>query len=420
MKVSTMRRLDSWIGVPLCWAATVLVRASRLLPKRAASEESPRRLLVIKLSELGALIVLRPAMRVLSELVARDYTFFLVFAESRPLLELLDYIPPRNIIAIRTDSLGRFLRDLLAALRRCRALGIDCAVDLEFFSRVTALFALLSGARRRVGCHAYFGEGPYRGDLLTHRVKFNPHLHAAQMLETLAAAATLPPRDLPRMPFVPAPAENPRWFYASAPEESSKIETKLAESGVGSRDILILLNANISDSELLPLRKWPDSNYAELARLILADIPRAFVLLTGGANDVAAVAALEKKVGLERCRSWAGETSMRELLTLYNKASVLVTNDSGPAHFATLTGVDVVVLFGPETPRIWRPLGDKVHVLYRGLACSPCFTVYNGRQSACRRNICLDIPPAEVSQILKQIIERRLLARQETETRRPG
>ncbi len=420
MKVSTMRRLDSWIGAPLCCVATIFLRAARILPQGGASEERPRKLLVIKLSELGALIVLRPAMRVLSELADRDHIFFLVFAESRSLLELLEYVPPRNIIAIRTDSLGRFLRDLLGALRRCRALKIDCTIDLEFFSRVTALFGLASGARRRVGCHAYFGEGPYRGDLLTHRVKFNPHLHAAQMLETLAGAAAVSPRDPPRMPFVPTPVEKHRWLHTSAPEESATIDVKLARSGVAHHDLLILLNANISDSELLPLRKWADSNYAELAKLILADVPQAFILLTGGAKDVAAVAALEKKVGSERCRSWAGETSMRELLALYSKAAVLVTNDSGPAHFATLTGIDVIVLFGPETPRIWRPLGDKVHVLYRGLACSPCFTVYNGRQSACRRNICLDIPPAEVNQILKQIIERRLLARQETETRRPG
>lgn len=406
-----MRRLDSWIGVPLCCVATLFLRATRLLSRGDASEERPRKLLVIKLSELGALIVLRPAMRVLSELAGRDQIFFLVFAESRPLLELLDYIPAQNIITIRADSLGRFLRDFLGALRRCRALKIDCSIDLEFFSRVTALFSLLSGARRRVGCHAYFGEGPYRGDLLTHRVKFNPHLHAAQMLETLASAAAMPPSDLPRMPFVPAPAESRRWSHASAPEESSKIATKLAESGVTDRDLLILLNANISDSELLPLRKWSDSNYAELAKLILAGIPGAFVLLTGGPGDVAAVASLERRIGSERCRSWAGETSIRELLALYNKACVLVTNDSGPAHFATLTGIDVLVLFGPETPQIWRPLGEKVHVLYRGLACSPCFTVTNGRQSACRRNVCLDIPPAEVYRILQQIVDRGLPGR---------
>ena len=88
-------------------------------------------------------------------------------------------------------------------------------------------------------------------------------------------------------------------------------------------------------------------------------------------------------------------------------ASRFVGNDSGPAHFATLTDVEVVVLFGPETPFLWRPLGERVRVLYRGMACSPCFSVYNGRQSKCRRNQCMDIAPEEVYEVVRQRLATR-------------
>ncbi len=70
-------------------------------------------------------------------------------------------------------------------------------------------------------------------------------------------------------------------------------------------------------------------------------------------------------------------------------AEVLVTNDSGPAHFATLTSVDVVTLFGPETPKLFGAPSPRNHNIWAGIACSPCVNAWNNRQSACRDNVCM-------------------------------
>jgi ADP-heptose:LPS heptosyltransferase len=150
----------------------------------------------------------------------------------------------------------------------------------------------------------------------------------------------------------------------------------------------------------------------ELARLIISGIADSFVFMTGTAKESESVARLEASVGHPRCKSIAGKTSLRELLTLYGMADMMITNDSGPAHFATLTDIEVIVLFGPETPSMWRPLGAGVTVLYRHLACSPCFSVYNGRQSMCRRNACMDFTPEEVY----RIVCRRCAARKARKT----
>jgi ADP-heptose:LPS heptosyltransferase len=68
---------------------------------------------------------------------------------------------------------------------------------------------------------------------------------------------------------------------------------------------------------------------------------------------------------------------------------VLVTNDSGPAHFATLTPIDVVTLFGPETPALFAARTPRNHVLWAGIACSPCVSAFNNRLSRCRNNLCM-------------------------------
>ncbi len=404
MKVSTMRRIDAWLGVPLCILASIIRKAT----SRSTPPGPPKSVLVIKLSELGALVTLGPAVTSLAGLVGKENLYFITFGESRALLDILDYAPRENIFALRTGSLAALVSDAVGSLIRLRRKKIDCSLDLDFFSRATALLGWLSGSRQRVGCHAWFGEGPYRGDLLTHRLKFNPHIHVSQMFQILAAAVQRPAGEFPRVEFIPDPAEAVKRRFQPSASELAAVERIVGEAGARPFDTLILLNSNISDRESIPLRKWPDEQYVELAKLIVDGAPSSFVLLTGGASEVESIARLEASVCRARCRSIAGKTTLRELLALYTRSAILVTNDSGPAHFATLTDIGVVVLFGPESPMLWRPLGDQVKVIYRSLGCSPCFSVYNGRQSACRRNICMDIAPAEVYEVvLGQLAKRR-------------
>ena len=100
---------------------------------------------------------------------------------------------------------------------------------------------------------------------------------------------------------------------------------------------------------------------------------------------------LVRQLGSPRAFCLAGRTSLRQLLIVYGFADVLVTNDSGPAHFATLTSVDVVVLFGPETPLLFGAPSPRNHALWAGIACSPCVNAYNNRQTACRNNVCMQM-----------------------------
>jgi ADP-heptose:LPS heptosyltransferase len=96
---------------------------------------------------------------------------------------------------------------------------------------------------------------------------------------------------------------------------------------------------------------------------------------------------------------------MAELLALYDLADVMVTNDSGPAHYSALTSLDTVVLFGPESPAVFGPVGPRSHVLWAGIPCSPCVNAFNNRLSPCQDNVCMqrlstDLVFDEVSTVL--------------------
>ncbi len=98
---------------------------------------------------------------------------------------------------------------------------------------------------------------------------------------------------------------------------------------------------------------------------------------------------------------FTGKTTFRELLALYSIARLMVTNDSGPAHFASLLNLPTVVLFGPETPRLYGPLGSRHKDIYAHLACSPCVSVHNGKKSPCQENRCLKM--ITVDEVAKEI-----------------
>jgi ADP-heptose:LPS heptosyltransferase len=64
----------------------------------------------------------------------------------------------------------------------------------------------------------------------------------------------------------------------------------------------------------------------------------------------------------------------------------MVTKDSGLAHFAAMAGLPTIVLFGPETPKLYQPLGCS-GAIYAGLACSPCVIAHTHRKTARTDNV---------------------------------
>jgi ADP-heptose:LPS heptosyltransferase len=176
--------------------------------------------------------------------------------------------------------------------------------------------------------------------------------------------------------------------FRPSPSEVSEIEVLLQREnpGIGSAP-LILLNPNASD--LLPLRRWPALRYGELARRLLDRYPELFIGFTGAPGEAGPNYRLAKEVGSSRVLPLAGKTTLRQLLVLYMRSEILVTNDSGPAHFASLTPIHVVTLFGPETPALFAARSQSTTALWAGIACSPCVNAYNNRQSVCRNNLCM-------------------------------
>jgi ADP-heptose:LPS heptosyltransferase len=404
MKVSTMRKVDQWVGVPACAALTLWRKIAQFVRPRPVPS-SIRRILFVKPAEQGATVLALPAIQQAIRRVGRENVYFLVFQENRFILDAMDVIPRENVLAISTRGIFRLVRQMLGTLWRLRRLHIDAAIDLEFFARASAVLTYLSGAPIRVGLHAFAGEGPYRGNLMTHRMHFNPHMHISQFFQVQLAAMDAEPARLPALNMATPAAIGELPPLKLAEGELEALAAKLCrESTWRQGEPLVLLNANCSD--LLPLRRWPQERYVDLCRRLLDQYDDVHIAFTGAPEEAAGVEALLKEIDRPRCFSVAGKTTLRELLVLYHLARVLVTNDSGPAHFSALTPVHVIALFGPETPRLFGLRNARGHALTAELPCSPCVSVHNNRLSPCRRNVCLErITTQEVFDLVCKILE---------------
>jgi ADP-heptose:LPS heptosyltransferase len=172
-------------------------------------------------------------------------------------------------------------------------------------------------------------------------------------------------------------------------EQKAAMLARIREDYAGfdaTRQQVILINPNAS--ELLPQRRWMKDRYAELMRRIVAHSPTAVVVITGAPAERDEAEVLRQQVGSERCVNFAGRVKFTELPALYWVSKLMVTNDSGPGHFSSVTPLRTFVLFGPETPALYGSLGNSTPI-FAGLACSPCVSASNHRKTACQDNVCL-------------------------------
>lgn len=386
MNLSTMRRIDALVGRPLCLLAGAWARLmDRMQPKRP--EGDPGRILFVELSEMGSTILAAPTIQ-RARALSGQQPCFVIFEKNVASLRLLGLFDEADVFCFPDTSLVDMAEGLVRFRRWCRDRGVTTVVDLELFARVSSLLSVASGARQRVGFDNFRAEGLYRGNHLTHRVAYNPYQHMSANFMALLDAL-----EGPRC-TEPGPKREPRSSQqvVGAPVKLDRQQHLRAElerrCTIPADARLVVLNPEAG--ALLPIRNWPRARFVELSRRLLAEDPNTVVVLMGVPDGHDTIREIHAGVDDPRCVDFVGCTrDLDDVLQLCHMAEVLVTNDSGPAHFATLTPVGVVTLFGPETPVLYGPRGPRAVNLHEPLACSPCLTAFNHRNSGCTDNLCL-------------------------------
>jgi ADP-heptose:LPS heptosyltransferase len=373
MKVEFQRKVDQTLGRFLCGMLSLLPAT-----RRYVGSVSPNKILLILLTEMGSLVLAQPMFRRIRQTYPDASLYILVFKQNKEVLDVLGTVPDENILTVRNTSLSHLAADSLHVLRKMRRLRIDTVIDCELFSRISSVYSMLSGATLRVGFHPYNQEGLFRGSFINRPVLYNPYQHMAHQFITLVEAighkgSPNVKRQIKRDDVGLAP-------MAASDNEITAMENRLQKDfpQVAGKK-LVLINPS---GGLLPIRAWPLPNFCALARDLVAN--GYGVGITGMARDKALAQEILSICRSNNCIDLTGYTAtVRELMVLFHLATLLITNDGGPGHFASMTPVPSIILFGPETPTLYGPLDLKSVTFFTDLTCSPCLTAYNHRNSPC-------------------------------------
>ena len=381
MKLKTQRFIDRWLGQCLCWLVSVWVRLTSRASAPPELAAQPRNILIILLSEMGSIVLAGPMFAQLRRTYPSAQIHILQLRKNQEVTRMLQLTSPECMHSLDDRSGLSLVRDILSVSRAMRRLKLDAVIDCELFSRISALLSFTTGAPVRVGFTPHTQEGLYRGSFINHAIPYNPYHHITKQFLSLTDA--LQPRGaMPRnkaAPIRPMPSES-ELSVNFTPEELQLYRTKLhSDHPVAGQRKLVLMYAG---GGILPERAWPATHYARVAQGLCSE--GYAVGLIGLKDDAVLASTLKQQVQSDACIDLTGYTrSIRELLMLFYAADLLITNDGGPGHFASLTPVRTMVFFGPETGKLYGPLGARNTILESGIACSPCLSAYNHRLTFC-------------------------------------
>jgi ADP-heptose:LPS heptosyltransferase len=372
MDVGLQRKIDQVVGPLIC-------RGLSLFSGGRAPSAPPKRILIILLSEMGSLVLGYSMFRRLREKYPGAEIHALLFEKNREILDLMEAIPPENIMTLSDRSPGRLVNDSVAAIRRMRRLQFDVVIDCELFARVSSIFAFFCGAPIRVGFHRHTMEGLYRGDFINRPVLYNPYRHISDQF--LALVDAIESQSIPKNKF---------GSYEEIPKAAPAMRLQEGELGAmvkrlqadfpaiaGKKLVLLYPSGGI-----LPIRAWPLQSFCTIAKDFVDRGYAVAVIGLPGDKDLART--ILSHCRSPRCIDLTGYTkTIRELLVIFHVAALLITNDGGPGQFAVMTPIQSILFFGPETPVLYGPNSPGTKVFFSGIACSPCLTAYNHRNSPC-------------------------------------
>jgi len=338
----------------------------------SASWREARKVLCVRLDNLGDVVMTTPAIRALKRShPAREITLL----ASRAGAALVPHVPEiDSVIAYDAPWMKLAQPTLPSADLAMRSLlesrRFDAAVIFTVYSQSplpAALLCHLAGIPLRL---AHCRENPYHllTDWVPETEPEGPVRHEVRRQLDLVAA-------------VGARTEDERLSFRVGTEDRLRANMKLAAAGIDPERPWIAIHPGATAAS----RRYDPERFARAA-FELAKILRCQVALTGGSSERELCDHVRRLAG-PCARSLAGNLALAEFAGVIAQAPLLVSNNTGAVHIAAAVGTPVVDLYALTNPQ-HTPWLVPHRVLSRDVPCRNCY------KSVCPHgtNACLDIP----------------------------
>ena len=377
------------LGEPLFW----------LMGRRRKSQPAlsdARRVLVVRLDQIGDLVLTTPFLRELKRNAPLARITLVVKPELREMALILPSVDEVLTfdwhIARRSDDYKRRWR----ALKFCAASLWPKRFDLAIVPRWDAdwycqtFLAYWSGAPQRIG----YSEDV---DLIKRIHNYGYDRLLTQTLHQKSVEHEVE-RGLAVLRALGGAAAETQLPGASSSAEDACARAWLADNGVPQNAPLVALGPFAGNSAL---KQWPQTSFAALGRRLIADGGR--IVVVGGLGDREQAQAICAEIG-PGAFSLTG-AALPQTAALLRCCTLFVGDDSGPMHLAAAADIPVVALFGPSCPHRFRPWTPKAEVVWHQLPCSPCSVAAPGENHADCCTVCLFPEPLCIQSITVEEVQ---------------
>ena len=327
-----------------------------------------RRICVIRFGAIGDLLMTTPTLRALKARYPDAEITVVTGSGMRPVLEANPVVS--TIVEFDKRDHGRASR-LAAFCAPLRGEQFDLVVNLQR-SVKSVLMAWMLRPRR----------------ILTHRTRDGVGVGGRRRHGVDNFLDTLHPLGID-------PAQCDRhldWFVPDHAKQS--LRAVLAGVGIGDNDKVMLVNPGATAVS----RRWTSVQLAEILETLETEFPEYRLVVCGGRGVDQELAAGALSGRATTVVDLTGRTTLAEAAALLERASLLVTGDTGPMHMAAAIGTPMVALFGatdpdrtgPMDPSPSRRRGNALPMVLadrENLSCAPCMsrTCKRGDQECLRR-----------------------------------
>ncbi len=311
------------------------------------------KILLIRLSSLGDIVLTTPAIRAVRANFPNAYIAMLVAKQSADILRENPYL--NEIITFDRLAKDKDTGEMWRVVRLLRERKFTLAIDLQRKFR-TEILMYFSGATERVG----------KGRLCTVRVPEQGNKHATEHYFDILHAVGIPAED-----------QKLELFLAESERRDAVQRLKTAGIVAGKLKVGLFPGAGWK------LREWMPERFAAIGDRLVEHF-NADVLIFGGQQESELVQKVANLMEMPAI-PFAGNLQMRQLAACIEQCDLFLTNDTGPMHIAAGVGTRTVSLFGPGNHIRFQPLGVEHQIIRHDVPCSPCkqFT------DKCKDNICM-------------------------------
>ncbi|MGE4357359.1 MAG: lipopolysaccharide heptosyltransferase II [Candidatus Omnitrophota bacterium] len=336
-----------------------------------------KKILIINVNWLGDVLFSTPFIRAVRNKYPDAYISCMIVPRCREILEGNPYLD--ELIIYDEEGKHSTLLGKLQFISLLRSKKFD-EVYLLHRSLTRTLLTALAKIPKRCG---YITKK--RKMFLTHRVEVpKAELHRVEYFLNLAHALDIP-------------TDKSGYDFLIPPEAETYIDKLLEECGIGKDTSFIVLNPGAN----WLLKRWPPKYFGILGDMLTKKIG-VKIVISGADKDREIAQEIAEYMKIKPI-ILAGKTNLKQLGSLFKRAGLVITNDTGPMHIALAVGTKVLALFGPTASKITGPYGPGVYrVIQKDVGCPvPCYHL-KCKDNRCMKAITPDEVFGEAEVLLKQ------------------